>query len=44
MCPGAQNMKMGPDAVGTAENDAQNMKKGPHAFGTAENKSGRAKH
>jgi hypothetical protein len=43
---GAQNMKTGPDALGTAENvsGVQNMKMGPDALGTAENASGSAKH
>jgi hypothetical protein len=44
--PGAQNMKMGPDALGTARNEyrAQNMKTGTYALGTAENESGSAKY
>jgi hypothetical protein len=41
MSPGAQNMKTGPDTLGTAENESgeQNMKTGPKALGTAENES-----
>jgi hypothetical protein len=43
---GAQNMKMGPDALSTAENEYGSAKheNGPDALGTAENESGRAKH
>jgi hypothetical protein len=39
-------MKMGPDALATAENESgeQNMKTRPDALDTAENESGRAKH
>jgi hypothetical protein len=39
MSPGVQNMKTGPDALGTAENESgrENMKLGPDALGTAEN-------
>jgi hypothetical protein len=46
MSSGAQNMKTGPDALGTALNEfgAQNMKTGPDALGTAENEFGSAKH
>jgi hypothetical protein len=45
MSSGAQNMKMGPDALGTAENNTRCAKheKGPDAHGTAENKSGSTK-
>jgi hypothetical protein len=45
MCQGAQNMKTGPDALGTAEIEfgRQNMKMRPHALGTAGNESGSAK-
>jgi hypothetical protein len=44
--PGAQNMKTGPDALGTAEKEfgAENIKKGPDALDTVENESGSAKH
>jgi hypothetical protein len=44
--PGAQNMKMGTNALGTAEMGpgAQNKKTGADALGTAENESWRAKH
>jgi hypothetical protein len=46
MSPGAQNMKTGPDALGTTENDSgtQNMKTCPDVVGTAENESVSAKH
>jgi hypothetical protein len=46
MRPGAQNMKIGPDALGTAENESDNAKKktGPDALGTAGNDSVSAKH
>jgi hypothetical protein len=42
MSPDAQNMKMGPDALGTAKTitGAQNMKTGPEALDTAENEAG----
>jgi hypothetical protein len=42
----SQNMKMGPDAHGTAGTRpiVQNMKKGPDALGTAEKESGSAKY
>jgi hypothetical protein len=36
MTPKAQNMKMGPDTIGTAENAKQ--ENGTHALGTVENK------
>jgi hypothetical protein len=44
--PGAQNIKTGPDALGTAENnpEAQNMKTGAYALRTAKNNSRSAKH
>jgi hypothetical protein len=44
--PGAQNMKTGPDAHSTTENEfgAQNMKIGLDALGTAENMFGSGKH
>jgi hypothetical protein len=46
MSPGLQNIKTGPDALGTAENGlgAQNMITGADALDTAENEFGRAKH
>jgi hypothetical protein len=46
MSPGGQNMKMRPDALGTAENMSGRTKQetGPDAFGTVENESGSAKH
>jgi hypothetical protein len=54
MSMSAQNMKTGPDAVGTAENEsgsakhengtAQNLKMGPDALGTVKNGSGSAKY
>jgi hypothetical protein len=46
MNSGAQNMKTGPNAFGTAENKSgsENMKTGPNGLGTAENDFGRAKH
>jgi hypothetical protein len=46
MSPGAQKMKTGPDALGTAEKvfGAQNKKTAPDALGTDKNESGRAKH
>jgi hypothetical protein len=40
-------MKIGPGAIGTAENEsgsAKNMKTGPDAIGAVENEFGRAKH
>jgi hypothetical protein len=42
---GAQNIKTGPDALGTAENESESAKheKGPDALGTAETESGSAK-
>jgi hypothetical protein len=42
MSPGSQNMKTGPDALGTAKNESggQNIKTGLNALGTAENESG----
>jgi hypothetical protein len=45
MSPSAQNMKVGPNALATAEMGpgAQNMKMGPDTLGIAENESGRAK-
>jgi trimethylamine:corrinoid methyltransferase-like protein len=44
--PGAQDMKTGRGAFGTAENESaqKDMKTGRGAFGTAENKSGSIKH
>jgi hypothetical protein len=46
MSPGAQNMKTGPDALGTTEKNpgAQHMKTRPNALRTTENESGCAKH
>jgi hypothetical protein len=47
MSPGAQNMKMEADALGTAKNESEWVKKcktGPDALGTAENEPGSAKH
>jgi hypothetical protein len=46
MSPGAQNMKLGPEALDTAENEpgSQNIKTGPDALGTADNDSRPAKH
>jgi hypothetical protein len=43
---GVQNMKTGPDAPGTAENEFGSAKheKRTDALGTAENEFGRAKH
>jgi hypothetical protein len=45
MSPGAQNLKTGPDAHGTTENESgsANMKTSSDALGTAENESGSAK-
>jgi hypothetical protein len=42
---GAQNMKTGPDALGTAQNESGRAKhkKGPDALGTTQNESGSAK-
>jgi hypothetical protein len=42
----AQNMKTGPNDLGTAKNDsgAENMKKRPETHGTAENEFESAKH
>jgi hypothetical protein len=44
--PRAQNMKMGPHALGTSKMNqgAQNMKTRPGALGTVENDSGSSKH
>jgi hypothetical protein len=41
MGPEAQNMKTGPDALGTAENESgsANKKTDPNALGTAETES-----
>jgi hypothetical protein len=46
MSPGAQIMKMVPDALGTPKmsSGTQNMKTGPDAYNNAENESGSAKH
>jgi hypothetical protein len=46
MSPEAQNMKKGPDALGTAENEfgSEKLKKGPDTLGTALDESGRTKH
>jgi hypothetical protein len=46
MSPGLQNMKTGPDALGTAENEygSTNMKARPDALRTAENVSESAKY
>jgi hypothetical protein len=46
MSPDAQNIKTGPDTLGTKKTSpgAHNMKMGPDALGTAVNESGRAKH
>jgi hypothetical protein len=43
---GAQNMKVGPDTLGTGENESGSAKheNGTDALGTAENESGTAKH
>jgi hypothetical protein len=45
MSPGAQNIKTGPDALGTVENESgcENMKAGPDALSTVENESGSEK-
>jgi hypothetical protein len=46
MSPGAQNMKTGPDALGTDENKFERAKheNGTRALAIAENESGSAKH
>jgi hypothetical protein len=46
MSTGAQNMKTGPDALGTAKNMSGSAKQenGANALGTVKNESGRAKY
>jgi hypothetical protein len=46
MSPGAQNMKMGPDDLGTAKNESGRAKQktGHDTPGTVENESGGAKY
>jgi hypothetical protein len=45
MSPGVQNIKMGHDALGTAENESEskNVKMGPDTVGTAEHGFGSQK-
>jgi hypothetical protein len=46
MNPGAQNMKMGPDVLGAAENEFESAKhkKGPDAYGATEKEFESGKH